>query len=155
MIDALIKTPIGRLRASFASNGNLRLLRFEDDEAPPEEGRTSDGASALTSQIAAYFRGERGGFDLPLALEGGAFEQRVWTVLQSIPFGATVTYGGLAEQLGVPGGAQAVGRACAANPALIVAPCHRVVGTGGALTGYAGGAERKAALLRHEGALLV
>lgn len=109
-------------------------------------------AEAL-AQVAAYFAGERRDFDLPLAPVGTPFQQQVWTALQAIPFGATTSYGALAAQLGQPGGAQAVGRANAANPLPVVVPCHRVIGADGSLTGFLGGLDRKAALLRLEGAL--
>lgn len=148
-------TPVGPLRATFAAGGALRQLCFVTDAASGYAWQAEAPAATLASQLRAYFRGERRAFDVPLALDGHAFEKRVWKALQNVPFGTTVTYGALAEQLGAPGAAQAVGRACAANPVLVVVPCHRVTGAKGGLTGFAGGTERKAALLRHEGALLI
>jgi methylated-DNA-[protein]-cysteine S-methyltransferase len=106
-------------------------------------------------QLAEYFAGERTAFDIPLRLEGAAFDRRVWDALREIPHGSTATYGELADRLRAPGRARAVGAANARNPVAIVVPCHRVIGSGGRLTGYAGGLERKRALLAHEGAILV
>lgn len=101
-------------------------------------------------QLAAYFASARQSFDLPLHWHGTPFETRVWQYLLTIPFGETRTYGQLAGSLGAPGSARAVGTANSRNPLAIVVPCHRVVGTGGKLTGYAGGLWRKEWLLRHE-----
>ena len=83
------------------------------------------------------------GFDLPLDLRGSAFQRTVWAALRSVPPGETVTYAELARRIGRPGAARAVGSAVARNPVSIVVPCHRVVGSDGSLTGYAGGVERK------------
>lgn len=102
----------------------------------------------LTEQIDEYLGGRRRDFDLPLELRGGEHHRRVWERLQRIPYGETLTYGDLAAELG--GAAQAIGRAVGANPISIVVPCHRVIGADGSLTGYAGGLERKRALLALE-----
>lgn len=96
-----------------------------------------------------YFSGRQPDFMPPLALHGTAFQQRVWDSLRAIPYGGTATYGELARRLGV-GSAQAVGGAVGHNPIALVVPCHRVVGSGGALTGYAAGLDRKQALLQLE-----
>jgi methylated-DNA-[protein]-cysteine S-methyltransferase len=106
---------------------------------------------AVTTQLREYFAHQRKQFDLPLAPAGSPFQQRVWQLLQAIPYGETRTYGELARALGAPKGAQAVGRANATNPVPIVIPCHRVVGSHGQLTGYGGGLPAKDALLIHEG----
>lgn len=102
-----------------------------------------------------YFAGARASTsDLPLDLSQGTdFQQQVWQALLSIPAGSTLSYAALAGRIGVPAAARAVGAAVGRNPVSIFVPCHRVVGTGGALTGYAGGLERKTALLRLEGGL--
>lgn len=106
------------------------------------------------AQLADYYAGRRTGFDLPLDLQAGTpFQQSVWAALQAIPPGGTTSYAELARRLGRPQAARAIGAAVGRNPVSIVVPCHRVLGTGGALTGYAGGLERKTALLRLEGAL--
>jgi methylated-DNA-[protein]-cysteine S-methyltransferase len=106
------------------------------------------------SQIAEYLAGRRRVFTVPLAPEGTAFQQEVWVRIREIPFGCTAEYGEVASALGKPGAARAVGAATGRNPVSILVPCHRMVGRGGALTGYAGGLHRKRALLRLEGVLL-
>jgi methylated-DNA-[protein]-cysteine S-methyltransferase len=106
------------------------------------------------AQLADYFAGRRSSFDLPLDLQAGTrFQQSVWQRLLAIPHGATTNYSALGRDIGAPAAARAVGAAVGRNPLSIVVPCHRVLGTGGALTGYAGGLERKTALLKLEGAL--
>ena len=103
------------------------------------------------AQLAAYFKGERTRFDLPLDLGGGtAFQQAVWRTLIAIPTGGTQTYGAIARQLQRPDAVRAVGAAVGRNPVSVIVPCHRVLGSSGALTGYAGGLDRKRALLRLE-----
>lgn len=105
-------------------------------------------------QLGQYLRGERAHFDLPLDLTGGTpFQQAVWQALLRIPSGQTTSYGALGRHIGKPAAVRAVGAAVGRNPLSLVVPCHRVLGQDGGLTGYAGGLERKAALLRLEGAL--
>jgi methylated-DNA-[protein]-cysteine S-methyltransferase len=105
------------------------------------------------AQLQAYFAGTRDRFDLSLDLQGGtAFQQSVWQALLAIPRGRTTSYAALSRDVGQPSAARAVGAAVGRNPISIMVPCHRVMGSGGALTGYAGGLERKSALLRLEGA---
>jgi methylated-DNA-[protein]-cysteine S-methyltransferase len=101
-------------------------------------------------QLDEYFAGERTEFELSLAPAGTPFQRRVWALLREIPFGETTTYGALAARLGRPDAARAVGLANGRNPISIVVPCHRVIGSGGALVGYGGGLDRKRALLAHE-----
>lgn len=108
----------------------------------------------------AYFAGKAPDFMPPLALEGSPFRMAVWELLQTIPYGHTMTYGAIAEQIAARRGlatmsAQAVGGAVGHNPIALMIPCHRVVGTGGSLTGYAGGIDKKTALLRLEKADIV
>ena len=109
----------------------------------------------IGAALAAELAGQSGALDaVAVAFRGGtAFQRRVWEELRTIPRGATVTYGELAARIGMPGAARAVGAAVARNPVSVVVPCHRVVGADGSLTGYAGGVERKRALLAIEGAL--
>jgi methylated-DNA-[protein]-cysteine S-methyltransferase len=105
-------------------------------------------------QIAAYFAGELKEFRLEFSTRGSEFRERVWAALDSLPYGATTTYGEIAARIGAPRAAvRAVGGAIGANPLLIVRPCHRVIGANGSLTGYAGGLERKVRLLTLEGVL--
>ncbi len=101
-------------------------------------------------QLDEYFAGDRQSFDLPLEPIGTSFQQQVWQLLRQIPYGQTCSYGDLAQQLGLPGGARAVGAANGRNPLSIVVPCHRVIAASGCLTGYAGGLDRKQWLLHHE-----
>jgi methylated-DNA-[protein]-cysteine S-methyltransferase len=119
---------------------------------PPADARRDDAAFALArAQLAAYFAGELTRFDLPLAARGTPFQHEVWTALGEVPFGTTTTYGELARQLGRPvGAARAIGACNGRNPIGIVVPCHRVIGSTGAIVGYAGGLDRKRWLLAHE-----
>lgn len=114
----------------------------------------ADGTSPVLDEAArqldAYFDGRRRCFDVPLHLLGTDFQLRVWKALLLIPYGATQTYGDLARRLGMGRGAQAVGAAVGANALAVFVPCHRVVGRGGALTGFAGGLGAKSRLLRLE-----
>jgi O-6-methylguanine DNA methyltransferase len=108
----------------------------------------------ITAALDAYFAGDLKALDtIPVATGGTAFQQSVWAALRTIPVGETLGYGALAARLGKPGAARAVGLANGMNPIGIVVPCHRVIGASGMLTGYAGGVERKAWLLAHEGAI--
>jgi methylated-DNA-[protein]-cysteine S-methyltransferase len=104
----------------------------------------------VIAALDAYLAEGSSGFHLPLDLRGTAFQRTVWAALRAIPPGDTVTYAELARRVGRPGAARAVGSAVARNPVSIVVPCHRVVGSDGSLTGYAGGVERKRWLLAHE-----
>ncbi|MFH1083071.1 MAG: methylated-DNA--[protein]-cysteine S-methyltransferase [Pseudomonadota bacterium] len=104
----------------------------------------------LESELDAYFAGNLRQFSVPLDLKGTAFQHQVWKLLSGIPYGGTRTYRQIAEALGRPQAARAVGRAVGSNPVAIVVPCHRVVGSHGGLTGYGGGLERKKALLSLE-----
>jgi methylated-DNA-[protein]-cysteine S-methyltransferase len=105
-------------------------------------------------QLVAYFSGQLQNFDLPLDLSAGTvFQQSVWRAILAIPYGKTVTYGAVSQQLGNPLAVRAVGTATGRNPIGIIVPCHRVMGANGALTGYAGGLHRKEAFLTLEGAL--
>ena len=108
---------------------------------------------ALASQLEAYLAGKLRAFALPLAPHGTAFQVRVWNEIARIPFGATITYAELAARAGAPGAVRAAGAATGRNPLSIVVPCHRVIGSDGTLTGYAGGVDRKRRLLELEGAL--
>lgn len=134
--------------------GDLVLLQEADAIAAVRWGRArQEGSSALLEeaarQLAAYDQGTREAFDLPLKVEGSAFQRAVCDAIYAIPFGETRTYGDIAKSLGAP--AQAVGQACGGNPIPIIIPCHRVMGAKG-LTGFsgAGGVETKVALLKHE-----
>ncbi|WP_370965141.1 methylated-DNA--[protein]-cysteine S-methyltransferase [Amycolatopsis sp. cg9] len=153
MKHAVIASPIGPLTlvgdgealAGLYFDGHLRTPRITDPGP-----RDDDGFGAARQQLGEYFAGTRREFDLELAPRGSAFEKQVWALLTKIPYGETRTYGQLAAELGDPGAAQAVGNANGWNPISVVVPCHRVVGTSGGLTGYAGGLDRKRFLLSLE-----
>lgn len=119
----------------------------------PELGDSCPVIDRCAAELGAYFAGRRRDFTVPLAPAGTAFQQRVWALLREIPYGQTVTYGALAARAGNPKAARAVGMACNRNPIAILIPCHRVVGSTGRLTGYAGGLNVKQALLELEGAV--
>ncbi|MEU0789006.1 methylated-DNA--[protein]-cysteine S-methyltransferase [Amycolatopsis sp. NPDC005961] len=153
MKHAVIASPIGPLPlvgdgaalAGLYFDGHLRTPRLTD--LGP---RDDDAFEAARQQLGEYFAGTRREFDLELAPRGSAFEKQVWALLTKIPYGETRTYGRLAAELGDPGAAQAVGNANGWNPISVIVPCHRVVGTSGGLTGYAGGLTRKRFLLSLE-----
>ncbi|EYF01051.1 methylated-DNA--[protein]-cysteine S-methyltransferase [Chondromyces apiculatus] len=152
-----VESPLGPLRV-LGREGAITALYTPEHRAPPAwRGADGEGVPVLVEarrQLAQYFAGERRVFTLPLAMEGTAFQQAVWAALTEIPLGTTVTYGQLAVRLGRPAAARAVGAANGGNPVSIVVPCHRVIGGGGALTGYAGGLAAKRWLLDHETAVL-
>ena len=109
----------------------------------------------VISQLTGYFSGQRSNFDVPLDLSyGTAFQQSVWQALLKIPQGGTASYSEVSQRIGKPAAVRAVGAAVGRNPVSIIVPCHRVMGAGGALTGYAGGLARKSALLKLEGVAL-
>jgi methylated-DNA-[protein]-cysteine S-methyltransferase len=112
----------------------------------PDDGAFGDAVEQLT----AYFAGGLTEFDLDLRLEGTPFQQEVWAALREIPYGETWSYGHLADRIGKPGAARAVGLANGRNPIGIIVPCHRVIGADGSLTGYGGGLPRKQLLLQLE-----
>ncbi|WP_229852628.1 methylated-DNA--[protein]-cysteine S-methyltransferase [Streptomyces albospinus] len=149
-------TPVGPLTLVAGGDALTGLYMTEQRHRPPQEafGTPADPAdppfAAAITQLRAYFRGELTTFDLPLALHGTPFQRRVWAALRTIPYGETVSYGRLAERLGVPTAARAVGLANGRNPVGIIVPCHRVVGADGSLTGYGGGLDRKRRLLAFE-----
>jgi methylated-DNA-[protein]-cysteine S-methyltransferase len=147
---AEIDTLIGRLRL-LATDRGLREVLWAGDPMPAGTTRDADPAlEAAARQLQEYFDGSRRAFDLPLDLDGTAFQRSAWLALQTIPFGTTVSYGEQARRLGHPGAARAVGAANGRNPLPIVLPCHRLVGARGELTGYGGGIDVKEALLEHE-----
>lgn len=161
-VQTTIDSPLGPLLLA-ASPAGLAGVWFTDQRHLPAAGLIRRWPSApahpvlieAAQQLGAYFRGERTGFELPLDLSGGsAFQQAVWQALRQIPHGGTLRYGDLARQIGRAAAVRAVGAAVGRNPLSIVLPCHRVLGAGGALTGYAGGLARKVALLRLEGGLM-
>lgn len=152
-----VPSPVGRLTL-VATDDGLAAILWENDR--PHRVRLhldveDNGHPVLVEterQLAEYFAGRRKRFALTLDLSGTAFQRQVWNALLTIPFGETRSYAQIAQQIGKPSAARAVGAANGRNPVSIVAPCHRVVGSTGALTGFAGGLDVKARLLTMEGA---
>jgi methylated-DNA-[protein]-cysteine S-methyltransferase len=149
---------MGRMIVAATSRG-LAGVWFEGQKHLPEHAAWPVEADhpvlrEAVQQLAEYFAGRRASFDLPLDLQGGTpFQQSVWQALLAIPSGETTSYGRLSERIGKPAAVRAVGAAVGRNPVSVIVPCHRVLGADGSLTGYAGGTERKDALLKLEGAL--
>ncbi|HMA48246.1 MAG TPA: methylated-DNA--[protein]-cysteine S-methyltransferase [Magnetospirillaceae bacterium] len=150
-----IDSPVGGLKLVARGEAIAAILWEKDDPRRVKLGpmEQEDDHPALTEagrQLGAYFRGERRGFDLPLAFAGTDFQKQVWQALLAIPYGETRSYGEIARRIGSPEAVRAVGAANGRNPISIVAPCHRVIGVSGALTGFAGGLEAKRYLLALE-----
>ncbi|WP_333776599.1 methylated-DNA--[protein]-cysteine S-methyltransferase [Streptomyces sp. IBSBF 3136] len=153
-------SPFGELLLTGVESGggfaltSLSLPGPPGAPAVPEPDPDERAFAEARRELDAYFAGRLTRFSLPLAPAGTPFQLRVWQTLEDVPYGTTTSYGELAARLGVSrAGMRAVGRALGANPLLLVRPCHRVIGADGSLRGYAGGVERKAWLLTHEGAL--
>lgn len=147
-----IGSPVGALKLVGHDAGLAAILWENDDPRRVRLGATTENGGhpmllAAGRQLTEYFHGERKDFDVPLAFAGTPFQVKVWQALLTIPYGETRSYGSIARQIGHPTAARAVGAANGRNPISIVAPCHRVVGTSGALTGFAGGLEAKRILL--------
>ena len=158
-------SPVGELLLT-AEDAGLTRVYFERHQygdpvedgwgrASEHSGPAADVLAETHRQLDAYFAGELTAFSLALAPAGTPFQQRVWTALRGIAFGDTVSYAEIARRIGTPDAVRAVGAANGRNPLSIVVPCHRVIGSDGALTGFGGGIERKRWLLQHEGALLL
>ncbi len=152
-------SPMGAMLLAASDAGLAGVWFVGQRHGPDASGWIETPGHAVlreaTHQLDDYFAGRRTVFELPLDLgRGTAFQQSVWRALLAIPAGGTTSYGAIGRQLGRPEAARAIGAAVGRNPVSIVVPCHRVLGTGGQLTGYAGGLERKQALLRLENALM-
>jgi methylated-DNA-[protein]-cysteine S-methyltransferase len=150
LLYSRLDSPIGELLL-LSDGRSLRGLYMQ-------EGRTAirvnagwktaeEPFAAVREQLGEYFAGRRSSFDLPIAMTGSAFERHVWSALQQIPYGESISYGELARRIGQPTAARAVGLANGRNPIAVIVPCHRVIGADGSLTGYGGGVERKRFLL--------
>ncbi len=144
-----LESPIGPIEIRVNNRGAVTAVSFVDD-SDPGVGETGNAVARTVQQLYEYFRSERRRFELELEPEGTDFEHRVWREVRRIPFGATDTYGEIARRLGEADAARAVGVANARNPIAIIVPCHRVIGSDGDLTGYAGGLDRKKWLLDME-----
>jgi methylated-DNA-[protein]-cysteine S-methyltransferase len=150
-----VASPVGKLKL-VASEIGLMAILWENDNPRrvPLKDLVEDNDQRILveteRQLNEYFAGERDVFAVPLDIRGTAFQKDVWRALQAIPFGKTLSYGEIAKQLGRPKASRAVGAANGRNPISIVVPCHRVIGSSGKLTGFAGGLDAKAHLLNLE-----
>ena len=141
-------TPIGKLKITATAKAIKSVDFIGDNDAQEEQLNSAHTLlQECKKQLNEYFKGERKTFSLPLDPDGTDFQKKVWLALQEIPFGKTVSYGELANKMGDKNLMRAVGGANGRNPIAIIIPCHRVIGTGGTLTGYAGGLWRKKWLL--------
>lgn len=154
-VSSTMPSPVGRLTL-VASDAGLAAVLWENDDPKrvplPIAGEDAQHPVLRKAerQLQEYFAGSRTAFDLPLDFHGTEFQKRVWAALLTIPFGETRSYGEIARALGKPSAMRAVGAANGRNPISIIAPCHRVIGANGQLTGFAGGLEAKAHLLALE-----
>jgi methylated-DNA-[protein]-cysteine S-methyltransferase len=156
-VTKVVDSPVGRLTL-VASDDGLAAILWPNDS--PGRVRLNIGAEddrhpvllETERQLQEYFAGMRREFAVTLDVTGTAFQRRVWEALRTIPFGETRSYAQIAQQIGQPAAVRAVGAANGRNPVAIIAPCHRVIGATGKLTGFAGGLETKAQLLAMEGA---
>lgn len=158
-VSKVMRSPVGALTLVASADGLAAILWENDDPCRVRLNivRADDRNPTLVEterQLDEYFAGRRTAFDLTLDFSGTDFQKKVWRALLTIPFGETRTYAQIARQIGSPRAVRAVGAANGRNPISIVAPCHRVIGSNGRLTGFAGGLDAKAHLLRLEGALL-
>lgn len=163
MVQTTYQSPLGPMILAATDKG-LAGLWFEGQRHLPAELSGQAGSwprndahpllQETSRQLGEYFAGRRSHFELPLDLAyGTAFQQSVWQALLAIPQGDTASYGEVSQRIGKPAAVRAVGAAVGRNPISVIVPCHRVMGSKGSLTGYAGGLERKTALLKLEQAL--
>jgi methylated-DNA-[protein]-cysteine S-methyltransferase len=150
-----IASPVGKLKLVASETGLIAILWENDNpRRVPLKDMVEDNEQHILveteRQLKEYFAGERDEFSIPLEMRGTAFQKDVWRALQAIPFGKTLSYGEIAKQLGRPTASRAVGAANGRNPISIIVPCHRVIGSSGKLTGFAGGLDAKAHLLNLE-----
>ena len=168
LLEDKIATPLGPLWILCDEQFRLRAVEWEEHSdrmvellelhyrAEGYERVASSNPNGLSALMKQYFDGDLSIIDnLPSETGGTPFQREVWKALRTIPCGQVMHYGQLAETLGRPGAARAVGAANGSNPVSVVVPCHRVIGRNGTMTGYAGGVQRKEWLLRHEGYLLI
>lgn len=146
MYYQFIDSPLGTVRISANPTG-ITEVAFVSQSSKAEPSALTKKAA---EQLMAYFSGHLTQFSLPLAASGTAFQQQVWQALVKVPFASTCSYADIARHLANPKAVRAVGAANGRNPIAIIVPCHRIIGANGTLTGYAGGLEKKAWLLKHE-----
>jgi len=147
MFIQYIDSPLGLIRINANKTGITAITFVAAEE---KHNNPSELTQLAAVQLSAYFNGNLTAFSLPLAASGTAFQQQVWRALCDISFAATCSYAAIAKQVHNPTAVRAVGAANGKNPIAIVVPCHRVIGANGTLTGYAGGLDKKAWLLKHE-----
>lgn len=148
METCIINTPLGFTQITGYDDGIASVIVLNSEEKETDIIPVELEDCAL--QLQEYFEGTRNQFDLKLNPEGTEFQKKVWNQLQTIPFGKTISYLELSQQLGDTKAIRAVANANGKNPLWIIVPCHRVIGSNGSLTGYAGGLQRKKWLLEHE-----
>jgi methylated-DNA-[protein]-cysteine S-methyltransferase len=160
IVQTTFQSPLGKMIVAATDKGLAGLWFDGQRHLPPEltgppvwpDKPGHPVLKKVIAQLTEYFSGQRSSFDVPLDLAyGTAFQQSVWQALLKIPQGGTASYGEVSQRIGKPAAVRAVGAAVGRNPVSIIVPCHRVMGAGGALTGYAGGLARKSALLKLEG----
>jgi methylated-DNA-[protein]-cysteine S-methyltransferase len=157
-VQTLHDSPLGTIILA-ASDQQLVGIWFAGQRHQPDSSHWTHNdhhplLRRVQTELDEYFAGQRRAFDLPLDMAcGTAFQQSVWRALLAIPYGSTTSYGALSSTIGRPSAVRALGAAVGRNPFSIVVPCHRVIGADGSLTGYAGGLDRKTALLQLEGVL--
>jgi methylated-DNA-[protein]-cysteine S-methyltransferase len=157
MLYTTFDSPIGELL--LAGDGqSLHHLHMQEGKTRIDvrDGweEAAEPFDAVREQLNDYFAGRRTRFDVPLTMTGSAFQRRVWSELRKIPYGESISYGELAQRIGIPSAARAVGTANGLNPVAVIVPCHRVIGADGSLTGFGGGLERKRFLLDLEAGAL-
>ena len=152
-VHTVLATSLGELTV-VREDGGLAGLYFPRHWPRPDRTsfglRVSAGFEEVARQLDEYLAGDRSAFDLPIVASGGEFDRRIWDLISQVPYGQTTTYGDLARRLGPGTDPRDVGAAVGRNPLCIIIPCHRVIGSTGKLTGYAGGLSRKRALLEIE-----
>lgn len=157
MLYTELDSPIGELLL-LGDGRSLHGLYMQEGrtgiEVSPTWKRSVDSFAAVRKQLDEYFARRRTTFDVPLRMAGTAFQRRVWSELQEIPYGQSISYSELARRIGIPSASRAVGTANGLNPIAVIVPCHRVIGADGSLTGYGGGLERKRLLLDLEAGAL-
>ncbi|MBN2345362.1 MAG: methylated-DNA--[protein]-cysteine S-methyltransferase [Candidatus Aminicenantes bacterium] len=147
-VSTYLRSPIGYLRIT-GNDKWLQAVAFCDQPGMQADA-VPDILKRACQQLDEYFKGQRRKFELPLSLRGTSFQKKVWAALRKVPFGRTLSYGGVARAIGRPYSGRAVGGANHHNPVAIIVPCHRIIGHNGRLTGYGGGLWRKQWLLDHE-----
>ncbi|WP_224372248.1 methylated-DNA--[protein]-cysteine S-methyltransferase [Hyalangium versicolor] len=157
LVTTRLQTPIGELRLAANQEGLVTILFACDEKTLPEARGTASARVHLEQACTAlqeYFAGRRTNFgDVTLAASGTEFQHQVWRAVSAIPFGQTVSYARVANQIGRPKAVRAVGLANGQNPIPLIVPCHRVIGSNGSLTGFGGGLPTKKWLLEFEGAM--